>query len=186
MSNPAWFRHEWIWHKNKATGHLNAKRAPMKAHESVLVFASKTAAFNTQMTTGHKATSAYYNSHNGSNYGDGKRMCGGGSTLRYPRSVQDFPIINNDDSNKIHPTQKPVALFEYLIKTYTNEGEIVLDNTAGSGTTAIACINTNRRWVCIEKDETYASKAVERIKNYQIETEKEVLLDKPELLEVEV
>ncbi len=84
---------------------------------------------------------------------------------KYPKTIIEFSNANN--KNKIHPTQKPVELFEYLIKTYTNEGDLVLDNTAGSGTTAIAAENTGRKWVCIEQNEEYATKAVERIQNHE-------------------
>jgi site-specific DNA-methyltransferase (adenine-specific) len=152
MSNPSWFRHEWIWHKNKASGYLNAKKAPMKAHENIVVFSEKAPFYNPQMTTGHNPVSAFYTRHNGQNYGEGDSKVGGGSTVRYPRSVQDFPVVNNDDLAKVHPTQKPVALFEYLINTYTRENETVLDFCMGSGTTGEACKKTNRNFIGIEKD----------------------------------
>jgi len=150
MSNPGEFRHEWVWRKNKATGHLNAKRSPMKAHELILVFCGRAPRYAPQMTGGHKPVAAYYTAHNGENYGDGKQMAGGGSTLRYPKTVIDFPVINNDDPKKVHPTQKPVALLEYLLLTYTREGDTILDFAMGSGTTGVACVNTGRKFIGVE------------------------------------
>lgn len=162
-SNIDQFKYEWIWEKNKATGHLNAKKIPMKAHEQVLIFYNKPPTYNPQMTDGHKPMNSYTQSGNGECYGQTNKPSGGGSTLRYPRSVQQFPVINNDDPEKTHPTQKPVALMEYLIKTYTNEGETVLDFTMGSGTTGVACQNLNRSFIGIEKDEKYFQIASERM-----------------------
>lgn len=164
MSNPAWFRHEWIWQKNKATGHLNAKRAPMKAHESVLVFSSKAPAYYPQMTTGHAPVNAFYTRDNGSNYGAGNHTAGGGATTRYPRSVQDFAVVNNDDPAKVHPTQKPVAIMEYLVQTYSLPGDTVLDFAMGSGTTGVACMTTGRKFIGMEKDAAYFQAASERIR----------------------
>lgn len=174
MSNISMFGYEWIWEKNKASGHLNAKRIPMKSHESVIVFYNAPTTYNPQMTDNHKAMNPYYTSNNGKNYGDGKIMSGGGSTKRYPRSVQMFPVVNNDDPEKIHPTQKPVALMEYLIKTYTNENEVVLDNCMGSGTTGVACLNTNRKFIGMEQDHTYFELASKRINDKIDEISKKV------------
>lgn len=160
VSQIEYLKYEWIWRKDSGTGHLNAKKQPMKNHENVLIFYKEQCTYNPQMTEG-KA----YRQKSGkasSNYGDQIQVVTENKGERYPLSVQDF----KRDKDKLHPTQKPVALFEYLIKTYTNENELVLDNTAGSGTTAIAAINTNRKWICIEKDEDYANKAIERIKNH--------------------
>lgn len=164
MSNPAWFRHEWIWTKNKATGHLNAKRAPMKAHESVLVFSCKAPAYYPQMTAGHKPVNAFYTRSNGSNYGEGDQAAGGGSTLRYPRSVQEFAVVNNDDPEKVHPTQKPLPLMEYLVRTYSQPGDTVLDFAMGSGTTGVACMTTARKFIGMEKDADYFQIASDRIR----------------------
>ena len=157
------FRHDLVWRKNKSTGHLNAKKAPMRAHESVLIFGRGT--YNPQMTNGHKpANSVIKQGINSPNYGAQKPSGEyGGQTTRYPVSVLDFPIVNNDDPEKVHPTQKPVALFEYLIRTYSNEGDVVLDNTMGSGTTGVACVNMRRSFIGIEKDETYFAIAERRI-----------------------
>ncbi len=158
MSNPRAFRHEWIWEKNKASGHLNAKRRPLLAHESVLVFGNA-ALYQPQMTAGHRPMNAYRQTSNGSCYGSTKRPSGGGSTLRYPRSVQRFPIVNNDDPQKAHPNQKPTAWLEYLICTYSLEGATVLDATMGAGSTGVACANTGRGFVGIERDETFFAAA---------------------------
>ena len=161
-SNLEMFRYEWIWEKNKATGYLNAKKMPMKCHENVLVFYSSLPKYNPQMTYGHKPMNAvsrkeYINTGEKRNYNFVKMSKGnpGGSTQRYPRDVLKIPVINNDNPLKIHPTQKPVELMEYFIKTYTDVGDIVLDNCMGSGSTCISCINTDRRYIGIEKDEKY-------------------------------
>ena len=163
MSNPGEFKHEWVWEKNKATGHLNANRRPMRAHEDVLVFSSAQPLYRPQITDGHRPMNCYTQSGNGDCYGATNRPSGGGSTKRYPRSVQSFAVVNNDSPEKHHPTQKPVALMEYLIRTYTNEGETVLDFTMGSGTTGVACANTGRKFIGIERDPDYFKIAEQRI-----------------------
>ncbi|WP_242808173.1 site-specific DNA-methyltransferase [Bacillus sp. N447-1] len=167
MSNPNLFRYDWIWEKTLATGHLNAKKMPMRAHESILVFYKKLPTYNPIKTTGHTPVNSYTkHQDDGSNYGKTKiGISGGGSTERYPRSVQRFSADKQKEA--MHPTQKPVALFEYLIKTYTNEGETVLDNCMGSGTTAAAAVNTNRNFIGFEILEEYCAAANERINNMQ-------------------
>jgi len=160
------FRHEWTWEKTAATGFLNAKKAPLKAHEAVLVFSIAAPFYFPQKTQGHliKRVNASFASH-GTNYAKNTAVRGPyESTERYPRDVLLFPKDNRLKNE--HPTQKPVALFEYLIRTYTNEGDTVLDNCAGSGTTAIAAENAKRRWMCIERDQDYATKAVARIRKH--------------------
>lgn len=163
MSQPKFFKHEWVWEKNKATGHLNAKKAPMRAHELVLVFAARGMIYNPQMTDGHKPMNAYTQTSNGENYGTTNRPSGGGSTKRYPRSVQRFDIINNDSPEKEHSTQKPVDLMAYLIETYSNPGDTVLDFCMGSGTTGVACQQTGRNFIGIEQDPKYYSAAMRRL-----------------------
>lgn len=155
-------KYEWIWEKTEATGHLNAKKQPMKCHENILVFYRSQSFYNPQMTTGAKlVTIKQLSANESANYGS-QRPTTYESDKRYPRSVVR---LSKDNKNaKIHPTQKPVALFEYLIRTYTDEGMTVLDNCAGSGTTAVACERTGRKWVCIERDPDYFAKAVERVK----------------------
>ena len=167
MSNPKMFKYEWIWEKSKASNFLLAKKQPLKAHENVLVFANGTPNYYPQKTQGKP----YYRggvkekhdnpevSNNIPNYHSHIRKSEDG--MRLPRSVQYFTTAEFD--GKFHPTQKPIALFEYLVNTYTNEGETVLDNCSGSGTTAIACINTNRNYICMEKDYEYYNKSIERI-----------------------
>ena len=170
-SNLKYFRYEWIWEKNKATGHLNAKKMPMKAHENVLVFYRNLPTYNPQKTVGHKPMNAVLPRDNipepdkKRNYNHVDKRFGnvGGGTDRYPRDVIYFPVINNDDPLKFHPTQKPVALIEYFIKTYSNPGDIILDNCMGSGSTCIACINTDREYIGIEFEEEYYKLAQEWI-----------------------
>lgn len=168
VSNLKMLKYEWIWEKTSATGHLNAKKMPMKAHENILVFYKKPPTYNPQKTTGHerKVSTAKHkrNSKNSSNYGESSATTYD-STERYPRSVQLFSTDKQKSS--LHPTQKPVALFEYLIRTYSNEGETVLDNCMGSGTTAVACMNTNRNYIGFELDKDYYELANERIINHK-------------------
>jgi site-specific DNA-methyltransferase (adenine-specific) len=166
-SNPKDFRYDWIWDKNKSTGFLNAKKMPLRKHEHLLVFYRKMPTYNPQKTTGHSPVHKFVkNTSDGNNYGKTKLgVTGGGSTERYPSSILRFPVINNDDPEKFHPTQKPVELCEYLIKSYTNEGDTVLDNTMGSGSTGVAAIRTGRNFVGIEQDKKYFAKAFKRINN---------------------
>jgi DNA modification methylase len=166
MSNPKSFRYQWVWEKNKATGHLNAKKRPLVAHEDVIVFADSTPAYNPQGLE-EKETPTVSKGNRGRK-GIGSSGDCYGSALRdalqthtgYPRSVVRFGV---DMKAEFHPTQKPVALMEYLIRTYTNEGEVVLDFTMGSGTTGVAAMNTGRRFIGIEKDEKYFDIAEARI-----------------------
>lgn len=153
MSNPKMFRHEWIWIKNRGSNFANTVREPMKEHESVLVFSRGKWVYNKQMqgrTGGGSGRAKYPVEHNSQNR-EGTRAFEGRehheiSELRVPSSWQKFNVETG-----LHPTQKPVALLEYLIKTYTNEGETVLDFTMGSGTTGVACVNASRRFIGIEK-----------------------------------
>lgn len=159
FSQLLYLKYEWIWEKSKATGHLNAKKQPMKAHENVLVFYKGQSTYNPQKTEGEP-----YKPNGGAskrdNYGDFSAVREGSSDgSRYPRSVIRFA----HESKPQHPTQKPVTLMEYLIRTYTNEGETVLDNCMGSGTTGVACVNTNRKFIGMEKDPTYFQIAKDRI-----------------------
>lgn len=166
-SNLKELKYEWIWEKTTATGHLNAKKMPMKAHENILVFYKSLPIYNPQKTTGHKPANSYTkHQDDGSNYGETKvGISGGGQTDRYPRSVQVFKTDKQKVS--LHPTQKPVALLEYLIKTYSNENETVLDFTFGSGSTGVACLNTNRKFIGIEMDAKYYEIACDRLNNNQ-------------------
>nr|WP_245916526.1 site-specific DNA-methyltransferase [Bacillus fungorum] len=167
-SNPKLFKYDLIWKKNKSTGFLNAKKMPLRNHEYILVFYKKLPTYNPQKTTGHKPVNQYTkHSADGTNYGNTKSVSGGGQTDRYPNSIIDIPVVNNDSKERIHPTQKPVELFEWLIKSYTNEDDIVLDNCIGSGTTAVSAINTNRNFIGFEISEEYCAAANERINNLQ-------------------
>lgn len=163
VSNLQLLRYEWVWEKTTATGHLNAKKMPMKAHENILVFYKKLPTYNPQKTTGHKPVNSYTKHQaDGSNYGATRvGISGGGSTERYPRSVLQFPTDKQKLS--LHPTQKPVALMEYLIRTYTNKGEIVLDTTMGSGSVGVAAKNTGRSFIGMELDKKYYDIAVKRL-----------------------
>lgn len=157
MSNPDWFRHEWIWEKNCATGHLNATRRPLLNHESVLVFSFQRHTYNPQ---GVRHTTKINRRGAGSeNYGV-HRLENKATGENYPRTIQQFAVHRSVGQ---HPTQKPVALMEYLIRTYTNEGETVLDNTMGSGTTGVACVNTGRNFIGCELDPSYHAIAERRI-----------------------
>lgn len=164
-SNIERLRYEWIWEKTAATGFFNAKKMPMKAHENILVFYNKLPTYNPQKTTGHKPVNSYTKRNgDGECYGKGKIVSGGGSTERYPRSVQVF----KSDKQKValHSTQKPVALMEMLIKTYSNYGDTILDFCMGSGTTGIACLNTGRDFIGIEKKKKHFDVAVDRISKH--------------------
>lgn len=169
MSNPKNFRYEWVWVKTQPKGHLNAKKMPMRAHENILVFYRKKPAYYPQMTHGHKRKIGhrrYKREANGDGcYGAEYRDTRYDSTDRYPTDVQTFS--NGDQKNKLHSTQKPVALCEYLIKTYTKPGEIVLDNCMGSGTTAVACIKTGRNYIGFEISAEYCDIARQRVASVQ-------------------
>lgn len=165
-SNLDMLRYEWIWEKTQGTGHLNSKKMPLKNHENILIFYKKLPTYNPQLELGIPYT-AKYSTHS-SNYGKQKDgVVTENEGFRYPLSVQKF----KNEKNTFHPTQKPVALFEYLIKTYTKKGDIVLDNCMGSGTTAIACINTERNYIGFETNEEYYKKSMERIKNNKTQLE---------------
>jgi len=164
-SNPTMFRYDLIWRKNKSTGFLNANRMPLRQHESILVFYRRLPVYHPQKTTGHAPVHSFTkHTGDGSNYGKTKRgVQGGGQTDRHPTSVIDIPVVNNDSTNKIHPNQKPIELFEYLVRTFTDEGAVVLDNCIGSGTTAIACLNTGRHFIGIEQYAEFCRLANERV-----------------------
>jgi DNA modification methylase len=165
MSNPKMYRYDIIWRKNKSTGFLNAKKMPLRNHEEVLIFYKKLPTYNPQKTSGHRAANNYTkHTGDGSNYGNTKLgVSGGGQTDRYPTSVWDIKVMNNDNPNKWHPTQKPIELFEKLILTYTNPGEIILDTCSGAGTTAVAASNTNRKYICFEKDKDIYERSLEHV-----------------------
>jgi site-specific DNA-methyltransferase (adenine-specific) len=165
MSAPKMFKYSWIWSKNKSSGHLNAKKRPLVSHEDVLIFSEGCPPYFPQMTKNHKPGNYALRRTHSTVYNKQRVTEYGGQTERYPKSVQEIKVVNNDGSGdgRFHPTQKPVALMEYLIKTYTNPGEIVLDFTMGSGTTGVACANLDRRFIGIELDKKYFKTAELRI-----------------------
>ena len=166
-SNYADFKYAMAWNKVLPTGHLNAKVQPLRVLEDVAVFSRGTPTYNPQKTQGHKrkvAHTVYLKAGDGSQvYGKESRDTHYDSTERYPTTL--VTVSNATQRGKVHPTQKPVALMEYLIRTYTREGETVLDNCMGSGTTGVACANTGRNFIGIERDDKYFAIAQERIEN---------------------
>jgi DNA modification methylase len=170
MSKSNLFRYSLVWQKTTPTGFLNAKRMPLRAHEDILVFYKSLPTYNPQKTTGHvrKVSKAEHKTNcvKTSDYGE-HGLTTYDSTERYPTSVLTFKTDKQKEA--FHPTQKPIALFEYLIKTYTNEKETVLDNCIGSGTTAIACLNTRRNYIGFETNMTYCDVAYKRIQNTEAE-----------------
>ena len=151
MSNVKMFKYEWIWNKITARGHLVAKHRPMAQHENILVFGKGKTKYNPQMVLMDKPQKGKSMEASRTSIMGGKTTKESETIIRthkYPKTI----IMQGVDGKYIHPTQKPVALFEYLIKTYTNEGDIVLDNCMGSGTTGVACKNLNRNFIGIELD----------------------------------
>lgn len=160
-SNPKLYRYEWIWEKGNATGFLNAKKQPLRAHESAQVFYRKQPVYNPQMTSGHDRKTSKRKTVNSECYGKAFELTQYDSTERYPRSVQFFS--SDKQAGSFHPTQKPVAWMEFLVKTYTNEGQTVMDNAMGSGTTGVACKKNGRKFIGIERDADYFEIARKRI-----------------------
>lgn len=163
-SNKAMYRYEWIWRKTQPSGFMNAKKMPLRTHENIEIFYRKPPTYNPQMTHGHqrKTATAYgtRESDGSSCYGREERNYTYDSTDRYPVDVLQYST--GDKSKRLHPTQKPVDLLEYLVKTYTNPGETVLDNCMGAGSTGVACLNTGREFVGIELDPEYNKKMEEQ------------------------
>ena len=169
MSQPKWFKHEWIWIKNRGSNFANTVREPMKEHEQVLIFSKGKWTYNKQMQerTGGGVKLA------GKKVGTGQKQREGVGKFKEFNAIEKLPKLRvpaswqkfNTQVGK-HPTQKPVTLFEYLIKTYTNEGETVLDNVMGSGTTGIACMNLDRNFIGMELDDKYFEIAEKRIKEH--------------------
>lgn len=158
-SNIENLKYEWIWEKQQGTGFLNSKKMPLKAHENILVFYKNTPFYKPQMRTGFKPYKSTSKSTS-SNYDKLKLTTTESNGERFPIDVISFPY----DEENWHPTQKPVALCEYFINTYTQPKQIVLDNTMGSGTTGVACEKTDRKFIGIEKEQKYFDIAVKRIK----------------------
>ena len=167
FSNIKEYKYDWIWRKSRPSNFQMSKKQPMRYTENISVFYRIQPTYNPIKTRGEKNHRT--KETRGTNNIIGQTPIGrtwkNTSDMKYPSNIID--VKSTDSTKNFHPTQKPVALFEYLIKTYTNEGEIVLDNCIGSGTTAIACINTGRNFIGIEKDEQYHKIACERVKEYQ-------------------
>jgi site-specific DNA-methyltransferase (adenine-specific) len=184
MSNPKLFKYSLVWIKNIPTGFWNAKKMQMKIHEDICLFYKSTPKYNPQMV---KRTEEEYRKClrvNDSKSNAGESFGGKDKLLirktkeeqwyKYPTTEIKIPL-EDYRNGKGHPTQKPVALFEYLIKTYTNEGDLVLDNCAGSGTTAIACLNTNRQFIVMEKEEKYYDIILKRVGDFNKKFETQTL-----------
>lgn len=167
ISNLKEFKHDWIWNKSNPKGHLNAKKYPLKLHEKIHVFSENPPQYFPQMWDSKPMNSVYSRGGNGKDSVYGKmysiKSIELNSTKRYPVDILKFSDIPGNSKQRRHPTQKPVALLEYLIKTYTLENETVLDFTMGSGSTGVACKNLNRNFIGIEKDPAYFKIAKERI-----------------------
>lgn len=178
MSNINEFRYDWIWHKSSSGGFVNANKMPMKYHEIISVFYKELPTYNPQFETYSVSTQKRFKEgekvnrfkqlQKSSNVLHGGVSYEGVSAIsyergKYPESVQYFESVPNCNGIRMHPTQKPLALMEYLIKTYTNEGDTVLDNCMGSGTTGVACKRLNRNFIGIELDDNYFNIAKQRI-----------------------
>lgn len=169
ISKIEYFRYEIIWEKSNSTGHVHANNKPLKHHENICVF-SKGYAFHKGKTNNRMIYNPQGLISIKPKEMDGKKCISRLNDQRvnpskFIRRFTNYPksLIKFKSERGFHPTQKPVSLFEYLIKTYSNEGDLILDNCAGSGTTAIACENLNSKWICIEQDEDYSNQAIERI-----------------------
>ncbi len=174
------FKYRWTWNKSRPVNHLNSKKQPLRVIEDVCVFYKKQSIYNPQLrlrkkenirTTNYtpdvSKNTVYGKVRNDYKYNEGRIIdILNGYPLDY---LEIIGVGTNSMDGRLHPTQKPVALFEYLIKTYTNEGETVLDNCMGSGTTAIACININRNYIGFEKEEKYFKIILDRIKKHTVQ-----------------
>ncbi len=166
MSNEKLFRYDMVWKKSKCGSPFTAKYMPLKKHEMVLIFGHSAATYNPQMSEGKPYKRVSKTGTNNMNYG-AKSGFVYGSDKRHPITVLDYPQKWRRQ-DQLHPTQKPVELMEFIVKSYSNEDEVVLDNCMGSGTTGVACKNTNRKFIGIEMDDKYFKIADERINKEQI------------------
>ena len=165
-SNLKDFKYDWTWKKPKGPGHLNAKKMPMRDKEDILVFYQKQCTYNPQFTAGAPYKNKAGKDHSSKTsmtdlYGEYTNFRNDNEGKRYPKQVQEFPVV---ERGNLHPTQKPIELCEYLIKTYTNEGDLILDNCAGSGSILLAAKNLNRQFIGIEKEQEYYDICLERLK----------------------
>ena len=170
MSNLEWFKYEWVWYQSHASNFMNAKRRPMLKHQNILVFCEGVSAYNPQMRKGKPKWSRVGKPIRPRKKTDGTQgglpVCENIKTdLYYPHTVLEFS--NGRRADSVHPTQKPIALMAYLVRTYTNGGETVLDNTMGSGSTGVGCVQTGRNFIGIEIMQEYFETAQERIAEAQ-------------------
>lgn len=166
-SNINWYKYDWIWEKSKATNFLNVKKQPLRAYENICIFYESQCLYNPQMTDGDPYNKGIRKQQSTNDvYGRFNQSEIKSKGLRYPRNVVYFKTAESEGVT-YHKTQKPLELIEYLVKTYTNEGDTVLDFTMGSGSTGVACINLGRNFIGIELDENYFNVAKERIENSQ-------------------
>ena len=155
-------RYSWVWQKNLATNFFHALRQPLRSHEEINVFYRKCGRYYPQMSEGHTPTQSARGKSKGVLWhGDNVRDAAGGKTTRFPQTCLSFPVV--DPKCRVHPSEKPVDLLEYLVRTYTIEGETVLDLSMGSGSTAIACMRSGRKFIGIERDGKIFNTAKERI-----------------------
>lgn len=161
MSNLEWFKYEIIWEKGNATNFLNAKKQPLRAHENILIFYKGAATYNPQMVQGQLRRKTKRKTVNSEIYGKALSLTEYDSTERYPRSVQFFS--SDKQKENLHPTQKPVALCEWVVNTFSNPGDTILDSTMGSGSTGVACKNTSRNFIGIELKESNFLVAQQRL-----------------------
>lgn len=183
VSNLQDYKYDWIWRKPRGTGHLNAKKQPLRDVENISVFYKKQCVYNPQFTKSEPYSAlkggktSKVSESGATTYGkfmNGAEFRNDNSGFRYPKQVIEFGVV---ERGTVHPTQKPVPLLEYLIKTYTNEGDLVLDNCMGSGSTGVACVNTNRNFIGIELDESYFKIAQERISKAQENLSKKEIMN---------
>lgn len=165
MSNLEWFRYEWIWDKDRPSGFVNANRRPLVLHENVLIFCDGQTTYNPQKTIGKPSAPGWCKTKSGSSQPALAAIHKKYDEMKFPKSI--IYEKKNGPSTYVHPTQKPVALLEYLVRTYTNEGDTVLDFCFGSCTTGVAAMNTGRRFIGVEKDEDYFNIGVKRITEAQ-------------------
>lgn len=162
------YRYDWIWQKNKTSGHLNKSIMPMLDYESLMVFYRNAPIYNPVMSKGHSPMNKATTNHKSELYGKGKATTNdAGTTERYPKRILSYDVVNNDDPERIHPNQKPVPLCQYIIRTYTDIGNTVLDATTGSASIPIACVKLDRKFIAFEKDKAIYKAALERV---EIET----------------
>lgn len=165
MSNISWYKYDWIWEKSKATNFLNAKRQPLRAYENICVFYNKAPIYNPQMTEGEAYNKGIRKEQTEDDvYGEFNQVEVKSDGLRYPRNVIYFKTAESEGKT-YHKTQKPIDLCKYFINTYTNKGDLILDNAAGSITTGLASENLNRKWINIELDEKYCELGKSRFKS---------------------